>query len=117
MSKTKQIKSFFNNKSKNNLLSQQNIIKKKYENLEKNIDNNEKFLSTKNSNDFNAENCDNIKHNLKELPQYSSLYLKRLEMTKKTLIQECKNKWPKIHICPNILDLKGTVNNYFLFNI
>ena len=117
MSETKQIKSFFNIKHKKNLLSQQNIIKEEYEKLGNNSLNNIKFLSTKNTNDYNPENWDNIKHNLKELPQYSSLYLKRLEMTKKTLIDECKKKWPKTHICPNILDLKGKVNKYLLFNI
>ena len=69
-------------------------------------------MSIKNSDDYYPENFDNIKHNLKELPQYSALYLKRLELTKKCLIEESKKKWPKIHICPNILDLKGKVSEY-----
>lgn len=113
MSKTKIIKNYFNNNIKNNLLLQQNAIKDKYENEGKNPNNKEKFLPIKDANDFYPENFDNIKHNLNELPQYSSHYLKRLEMTKKTLIEECKNKWPKIHICPNILDLKGEVFIYY----
>ena len=83
MAERKQIKNFFNIKNKSNLLSQQNKIKEEYEKLGNNSVANEKFLLTKNTNDYNAENWDNIKHNLKELPQYSSLYLKRLEMTKK----------------------------------
>ena len=83
MSETKQIKNFFNIKHKNQLLSQQNIIKEEYEKLDNNPLNNDKFLPTKNGNDYNPKNWDNIKHNLKELPQYFSFYLKRLEMTKK----------------------------------
>ena len=117
MSEKNQIKNYFNIKNKKNLLSQQNIIKEEYEKLSNKSLNNAKFLPIKNSNDYNPENWDNIKHNLKELPQYSSLYLKRLEMTKKTLIEECKKKWSKTHICPNILDLKGKVNEYLLFNL
>ena len=111
MSKSKQNKNFLNKKALNNLLSQQNKIKEKYENL--NIsENNKKMTANKNSDDFYEDNNDNIKHTLKELPQYSSLYLKRLEMTKTNLIEECKKKWPKIHICPNILDLKGKVRKF-----
>jgi hypothetical protein len=34
-------------------------------------------------------------------------------MTKQKLIEECKQKWPKIHICQNIVDLKGNVIKYF----
>lgn len=108
MSKRDKFINYFNNRHKTNLLAQNNNIKEIYEN-QKDIDNNNQLLSTKNENDFNIENWDNIKHTLKELPQYSSLYIRRLEMTRKKLIKECKNKWPKIHICPNILDLKGSV--------
>jgi hypothetical protein len=55
--------------------------------------------------------------NSDELPQYSSLYLKRLEMTKKKLLEDSKKKWPKVHICKNILDLKGNVIILFIINI
>ena len=89
------------------------IIIKNYCKNKDNSDNKNTLLSPKNTNDFIVESWDNIKHTLTELPQYSSLYLKRLEMTKKKLIEECKQKWPKIHICPNIVDLKGNVIKYF----
>lgn len=116
MSKSKQNKNFLNHKAINRLLSQQNSIKDKYEKI--NIENNKELMSIKKPDDYYPGNFDNIKHNLKELPQYSSLYLKRLELTKKKLIEESKNKWPKIHICPNILDLKGKVSNniYLIIN-
>ena len=55
-----------------------------------------------------------IKSNSNDLPQYSSLYLKRLEITKKKLFEDCKKKWPKVHICKNILDLKGNVIIIFI---
>jgi hypothetical protein len=56
------------------------------------------------------------KSNSNDLPQYSSLYLKRLEITKKKLLEDCKKKWPKVHICKNILDLKGNVIiNFIIF--
>ena len=113
MSKTKKITNYFNKKQKNNLLSQQNIIIEKYENNKDNSNNKNALLSPKNTNDLIVENWDNIKHTLTELPQYSSLYSKRLEMTKQKLIEECKQKWPKIHICQNIVDLKGNVIKYF----
>ena len=50
-----------------------------------------------------------MNNNSNDFPQYSSLYLKRLELTKPKLVDDCKKKWPKIHICNNILDLKGNV--------
>ena len=106
MSKSKGCKNILNKNIKGNLLSQQNKLKELYE--KGNNDN--KLISPKNTNDFYPNNFDGIEQNLQELPQYSSLYLKRLEMTKKYLINESKNKWPKIHICPNILDLKGKVS-------
>ena len=111
MSKSKQTKNFINNKAIKNLLSQQTKIKENYENT-KNISDND-LMPIKNTDDFFEENSEDIKHTLKELPQYSSLYLKRLEMTKKTLIKESKENWPKIHICKNILDLKGQVSIYY----
>lgn len=107
MSKSKQAKTFINNKTLKNLLSQQNKIKENYENSKKCSD--DVLMSIKNIDDFFEDYSENIKHTLKELPQYSSLYLKRLEMTKNSLINECKLNWPKIHICNNILDLKGQV--------
>lgn len=113
MSKSKQNKSFLSKKALNNLLSQQNKIKEKYESFGI-AENNKKIAPYQDSNDFYEDNFDNIKHTLKELPQYSSLYLKRLEMTKTTLLEESKKKWPKIQICPNILDLKGKVRKFFL---
>lgn len=111
MSKTKKNGNFLNKKFLTELSSQQ---KKIIEIYEKDVDNTQILTPNPDSNDFSIENFDNIKHNLKELPQYSSLYLKRLEMTKKTLIEKCKTKWAKIHICKNILDLKGSVSDYHL---
>ena len=108
MSKSQQTKNFLNKKSIKNLLSQQNKIKEKYEN--KIDENGKELMSIKTPDDFYPENSDNIKHNLKELPQYSSLYLKRLELTKNSLNEESEKKWPKTHICRNILDLKGRVS-------
>lgn len=112
MSKTKGCKNMLNKNIKGNLLSQQNKIKELYD--KENNDN--KLISPKNTNDFYPNKLDNIEHNLKELPQYSSLYLKRLDMTKKYLMSESKKKWPNIKICPNILDLKGKVSK-FSYNI
>ena len=114
MSKSKQTKNFINKKTLKNLLSQQNKIKENYENTQKISDNN--LMSIKNTDDFFEENSEDIKHTLKELPQYSSLYLKRLEMTKTNLIKESKQNWPKIHICKNILDLKGQVSIYYNYH-
>ena len=114
MSKSKQPKNFINNKTIKNLISQQNRIKENYENTKNISDNN--LMSIKNRDDFFEEHSEDIKHTLKELPQYSSLYLKRLEMTKKSLIKESKENWPKIHICKNILDLKGQVSIYYNYH-
>ena len=111
MSKTKKGGNFLNKKFLTQLSSQQKKIIEIYEN---DIDNAQKLTPNSDNTDYNIENMDNIKHNLKELPQYSALYLKRLEMTKKILIEECKIKWAKIHICKNILDLKGSVSSYHL---
>ena len=114
MSESKKAKNYINKKTLKNLLSQQNKIKENYENNKIILDNN--LISIKNTDDFFEENSEDIKHNLNELPQYSSLYLKRLEMTKQNLIKESKKNWPKIHICKNILDLKGQVR-YIIFII
>lgn len=94
----------------NNLKLQQNIIISTYENVE----DKKELLSTKIP-DYNCDNWDNIKHDLDELPQYTSLYLKRLEATKPNLLSSSKLKWPKVHICQNILDLKGKVSIYYNF--
>lgn len=111
MSKTKKSENFLNKKFLTQLSSQQ---KKTIEIYENDIDNTQILTPNPDNNDYSIANFDNIKHNLKELPQYSTLYLKRLEMTKKALIEECKFKWAKVHICKNILDLKGSVSDYLL---
>lgn len=115
MSKAKKLGNYLNKKTLKQLSSLQNKIIENYE-KNQNEDNSEKILPNKISNDFCIENLDNYKHNLKELPQYSSLYLKRLEMTKNSLFEESKKKWPKTYICPNILDLKGKVSSFIFYN-
>lgn len=113
MSKSSKIQKNLNDFLKKNLISQQNCIIEKYEKLQNEV-NNKKLIPLKNTNDYHYELLYNINNTSKELPQYCSLYLKRLEFTKKKLLEDCKLKWPKVHICKNILDLKGTVINYFL---
>jgi len=116
MSKSAKKQKNLNDFIKKNLSNQQKLIKEKYE-KNKNDSNNNNLLSIKNKNDYHYELLYNINSNSDELPQYSSLYLKRLEMTKKKLLEDCKKKWPKVHICNNILDLKGNVIIIFIINI
>ena len=106
MSKVKGKQNFLGKNIKKNLLAQQNKLKEIYLSNDINTDN----ILQKIPNDYSQTNCDNIKHSLTELPQYSSYYLKRLEMTKGALMEGCKKKWPKISLCENILDLKGKVS-------
>ena len=113
MSKSGKLSKKLNDILKKNLATQQNIIIDNYEKLQKESEANQK-ISPENTNDYHYELLYNIKNNSNDLPQYSTLYLKRLEITKKKLLEDCKIKWPKIHICKNILDLKGTVNKYFI---
>jgi len=93
--------------------SEKNQLIEKYEKLQ-NDSANKKLILNDNYNDYHYEQLYNIKNNANELPQYSALYLKRLEITKKKLLEDCKIKWPKIHICKNILDLKGIVIKFFI---
>ena len=113
MSKSKKIQKNINDVIKKALSSQQNLLFEKYEKLNNDIDN-KNLISLKNANDYHYEILYSINNNnIKELPQYSALYLKRLEYTKNKLLDDCKKKWPKIHICKNILDLKGNVIIFF----
>ena len=115
MSKSAKKQKNLNDFIKKNLSIQQKQIKEKYEKQQSEshtID-----LPNKNNNDYHYELLYNINSNSDELPQYSSLYLRRLEMTKKKLLEDCKKKWPKVHICKNILDLKGNVIIIFIINI
>ena len=116
MSKSAKKQKNLNDFIKKNLSNQQKLIKEKYE-KNQNDSNNKDLLSIKNINDYHYELLYNINSNSDELPQYSTLYLKRLEMTKKKLLEDCKKKWPKVHICKNILDLKGNVIIIFIINI
>ena len=113
MSKSSKLPKKLNNILKKNLSSQQNSIIEKYEKLQ-NDSQSAKLISYENTNDYHYEILYNIKNNSNEFPQYSALYLKRLEITKKKLLEDSKIKWPKIHICKNILDLKGIVIKYFI---
>ena len=115
MSKSSKLQKNFNDFLKKNLSSQQKSVIEKYEKLENDI-NNKNLVSYKNTSDYHYETLYNINIDSNELPQYSSLYLKRLEFTKKKLLEDCKKKWPKINICKNILDLKGSVIQFF-YNI
>ena len=115
MSKSSKLQKNFNSFLKTNLSNQQKIVVENYEKLQ----NGSKYgnlISYKNTNDYHYETLYNINNTSNELPQYSSLYLKRLELTKKRLLEDCRIKWPKITVCKNILDLKGTVIKYF-YNI
>ena len=112
MSKSSKLQKNFNKFLKKSLLSQQNSAIEKYEKLQNDSDN-KNLISLKNANDYHYEMLYNINNKTNELPQYSSLYLKRLEYTKKKLLEDCKIKWPKIPICKNILDLKGNVITFF----
>ena len=116
MSKSAKKQKNLNDFIKKNLSNQQKLIKEQYE-KNQNDSNNKELLSIKNINDYHYELLYNINSNSDELPQYSTLYLKRLEMTKKKLLEDCKKKWPKVHICKNILDLKGNVIIIFIINI
>jgi len=116
MSKTSKKQKNLNDFIKKNISKQQKLLEEKYEKL-KNDDDNKNLMSYKNTNDYHYELLYNINSNSDELPQYSSLYLKRLELTKKQLLEDCKKKWPKVHICKNILDLKGTVILFYIINI
>ena len=108
MSKSKKLQKNFNDFLKKNLSSQQKSLLEIYEKQQK--DSNAKnLMSYKNNNDYHYETLYNVNNNSNDFPQYSSLYLKRLELTKPKLVDDCKKKWPKIHICNNILDLKGNV--------
>ncbi len=113
MSKSSKLSKNFDAFLKKNLSFQQNSIIEKYEKLH-NDSANKKLILNDNYNDYHYEQLYNIKNNANELPQYSALYLKRLEITKKKLLEDCKIKWPKIHICKNILDLKGIVIKFFI---
>lgn len=116
MSKSAKKQKNLNDFIKKNLSNQQKLIKEKYE-KNQNDTNNKDLLSIKNINDYHYELLYNINSNSDELPQYSALYTKRLEMTKKKLLEDCKKKWPKVHICKNILDLKGNVKIIFIIII
>ena len=113
MSRSSKLQKNFNDFLKKSLSSQQKSVIEKYEKL-RNDPNNKNLLSYKNTNDYHYEALYNINDNSNELPQYSTLYLKRLEFTKNKLLEDCKKKWPKIHICKNILDLKGSVIKLFI---
>ena len=113
MSKSKKLQKNFNDFLKKNLSSQQKSLLEIYEKQQK--DSNTKNLTSyKNNNYYHYETLYNVNNNSNDFPQYSSLYLKRLELTKKKLVDDCKMKWPKIHICNNILDLKGNVIIFFI---
>ena len=116
MSKSAKKQKNLNDFIKKNLSNQQKLIKEQYE-KNQNYSNKKELLSIKNINDYHYELLYNINSNSDELPQYSALYLKRLEMTKKKLLEDCKKKWPKVHVCKNILDLKGSVKIIFIINI
>ena len=116
MSKSAKKQKNLNDFIKKNLSNQQKLIKEQYE-KKQNDSNNKELLSIKNINDYHYELLYNNNSNSDELPQYSALYLKRLEMTKKKLLEDCKKKWPKVHVCKNILDLKGNVKIIFIINI
>ena len=116
MSKSAKKQKNLNDFIKKNLSNQQKLIKEQYE-KNQNDSNNKELLSIKNINDYHYELLYNINSNSDEFPQYSALYLKRLEMTKKKLLEDCKKKWPKVHVCKNILDLKGNVKIIFIINI
>ena len=116
MSKSSKKQKNLNDFIKKNISKQQKLLEEKYEKL-KTDDDNKKLISYKNTNDYHYELLYNINSNSDELPQYSSLYLKRLEFTKKQLLEDCKKKWPKVHVCKNILDLKGTVILFYIINI
>ena len=116
MSKASKKQKNLNDFIKKNISTQQKLLEEKYEKI-KNDDDNKNLISYKNLNDYHYELLYNINSNSDELPQYSSLYLKRLELTKKQLLEDCKKKWPKVHVCKNILDLKGTVIILYIINI
>ena len=113
MSKSKKLQKNFNDFLKKNLSSQQKSLLENYE-KQHNDSKTKNLFSYKNNNDYHYETLYNINNNTNDFHQYSSLYLKRLELTKKKLVDDCKMKWPKIHICNNILDLKGNVIIFFI---
>ena len=113
MSKSKKLQKNFNDFLKKNLSSQQKSLLEIYEKQQKDS-NTKNLMSYKNNNDYHYETLYNVNNNSNDFPQYSSLYLKRLEFTKNKLLEDCKKKWPKIHICKNILDLKGSVIKLFI---
>ena len=115
MSKSGKKQKNINDILKKSLSSQQKLYIEKYEKAQ-NDSKSDNLISLKNGNDYHYEKLYTIKSNSNDLPQYSSLYLKRLEITKKKLLEDCKKKWPKVHICKNILDLKGNVIiNFIIF--